>query len=224
MSRWVIVRHGETSWNAERRIQGQTDVALSDNGLRQAAALQDRLATWDIHFSYASDLLRTMQTAHTILQGRDLPIQPTPEIREFAYGRWEGMTGREARENDPALYAELLKGSDGYAPPGGESLRDVMERVGGFVSRLKEAHPRPHQTTQFETQRETETTLLIVGHGGALRVLLTCLLELPTAASRRFSLDSASLTLVDCFADNAVLRLFNDTSHWSRPGNMAGQP
>ena len=205
MSRWLIVRHAETPWNLEGRIQGHTDIPLSEKGFRQAEALRAHLATWDIHAAYASDLKRTFDTAQTILEGhrdprdRKLSLFPSPEIREFSYGRWEGMTHREVEEADPDLYAEMLKRNEDFAPHGGESLRDLMARVGGFVSRLKEAHPN-------------DDNVLITGHGGSLRVLLMCLLELPAPAAWRFLLATASLSIVDCYHDNTVLKLFNDIS------------
>ena len=98
VSRWLIVRHAQTSWNLEGRIQGHIDIPLSEVGLRQTDALRDRLAGWDIHAAYASDLKRTMETARSILQGRSISPSPTPELREFSYGRWEGMTHAEVEE------------------------------------------------------------------------------------------------------------------------------
>ena len=201
MSRWLIVRHGKTPWNAEGRIQGHTDIALSERGYRQVDALRARLATWNIDAAFASDLSRAMVTARTVLEGRNLSLSTCPELREFSFGRWEGMTHKEVEEADPVLYAKMLERNEEWAPPGGESLRDVKARIGGFVARLKAAYPN-------------DETLLIGGHGGSLRVLLTCLLGLPSSASWRFFLDSASLSLVDCYSDNAVLKLLNDTSHY----------
>ena len=210
MSRWLIVRHAETLWNLEGRVQGQTDISLSKEGFRQAEALRTRLALLpDIHAAYSSDLKRSIETARTILRGRDLSHSLSPELREFSHGRWEGMTHQEAEEADPILYAEMLKRPDDYTSLGGENIRDVIARVSSFVLRLKTAQP-------------TDETLLIVGHGGSLRVLFTVLLELPSPAARLFSLDSASLSVVDCYPDNPVLRLLNDTSHWRDSGSGGG--
>ena len=200
MSRWLIVRHGETSWNVEGRIQGHTDIPLSEKGVRQAEALGARLATWDIRAAYTSDLKRTLETAQNVLKGHNLSPSLSRELREFSYGRWEGMTHQEVKEADPELYAEMLKRKEDFAPPGGESLRDLMVRIGGFVAGLKAAH--------------RDDIILITGHGGSLRVLLTCLLELPPRAAWRFFLSTGSLSVVDCYPDNTVLKLFNDTSHW----------
>ena len=231
MSTWLIVRHALTPWNLEGRIQGHTDIPLSELGFRQAESLKARLAEWDIHAAYASDLKRAMETARTILDSRKVPLSPAPEIREFGFGRWEGMTHQEVQEADPELYAQMLERHEGFAPPGGESLRDLMARVGEFVGRLKQTGPYSQGEPTSESQacerarsndmapartasevHDKGDTLLIVGHGGSLRVLLTCLLDLPSPAAWRFYLDPASLSVVDCHRDNAVLRLFNDTS------------
>ena len=238
MSQWLIVRHAETQWNLEGRVQGHSDTSLSDVGLRQAQALRDRLATWSIDVAYASDLKRAMETAGAILQGHcdpggsQLPPSPSPELREFSYGLWEGMTHEDVEEVDPAGYAGMLKRTEVFAPPGGESLRDLTARVGKFVSKLKAAHI--HDLSQSgliegrelrktaSDHRENSDTLLIVGHGGSLRVLLTRLLGLPALASWNFFLSPASLSVVDCYPDIAVLRLLNDTSHL-QPAVQPGQ-
>ncbi len=205
MSRWLIVRHGETQWNAEGRVQGHTDVSLSARGMQQAEALRDRLATWDIHAAYSSDLVRAMDTARTLLQGRDVTISPSPEIREFAFGRWEGLTGAQIKETDPVMFDDWRIRGDTFAPPGGESVLDLADRVRKFLGRVKGAHGDGE-------------VVLIVGHGGCLTILLTCLLELPLSTSRRLYFDSASLSVVDVYHDTAVLKLLNDTSHWSTDG------
>ena len=183
------------------KIQGHTDIPISDRGIRQAEALRDRIARWDIGAVYTSDLLRTTETARIALGDRDVSVSPSKALREFGYGRWEGMTYKEIKEADPVLYAERLQRNEDFAPPGGESLQDVIGRTGDFVSGMKAAHPG-------------DDTLLIVGHGGSLRVLLTCLLDLPALASWNFYLDSASLSIVDFYPGNAVIKLLNDTSHW----------
>ena len=165
MNRWLIVRHGETRWNAENRVQGHTDVGLSARGVQQAEALRDRLTTWDIHAAYSSDLLRAMDTARTILQGRDATISPSPEIREFAFGRWEGLTGAQIKETDPVMFDDWRLRSETFAPPGGESVLDLADRVRRFLARVKGAHGDGE-------------AVLVAGHGGCLTILITCLLDL----------------------------------------------
>ncbi len=227
VSTWLIVRHAETQWNLEGRVQGHTDVPLSEKGLRQVEDLRSRLSEWKIDAAYASDLKRTMETARIALDGRDLSVRPVPELREFAYGRWEGLNYGQVAERDPVLYARMLERREDFAPPEGESLMDLMARVGGFVSWLRDgvgptgsevraSRKVPRAAESGRDEEDGDRTLLIVGHGGSLRVLLTCVLELPAAASWRFMLATSSLSVVDCYPDNAVLKLLNDTSFLSR--------
>jgi broad specificity phosphatase PhoE len=199
MTEWLLVRHGETSWNSEGRVQGQTATSLNEKGLRQAEALRIRLAERKIQAVYASDLPRVVETARVILQGRYIPLFLCPELRELSYGRWEGLTYTEVQAQDPMRYREFLQGDPSFVPPQGESIQSLMLRISRFASQVKATHP--------------QGTLLIVGHGGSLRALLLCLLELPVSAFWRLRLDPGSLSLVEVYSEGAVLGLLNDVSH-----------
>ncbi len=200
MVRWLLVRHGETAWNAEGRVQGQTDTPMSERGRKQAEALGERLAGQKIDAAYASDLVRAWETARLALKGCSLEPQPAPLLRERSWGEWEGMTFAEVRKRFPDRYAALRDSVD-VSPPGGESVLDLMYRTSDFVKGLEGLHGR-------------EDTLLVVGHGGCLNALLMNLLELPPSAAVRFSLRSASLTLVEPLVWGRAMRLFGDISHW----------
>lgn len=199
MGSWVLVRHGETLWNAAGRVQGHTPIPLSARGLLQAQDLRRRLHSLPISTAYASDLSRCVQTAEVVLQERPVPLHLSKDLREQAYGRWEGSTYKELEVRDPARYAEMLRGDNSFAPPGGESLARVAERVSSFIGAVKASCP--------------EETVLIVGHGGSLRAMLIGLLGLPLAAVWRFRFDPASVSILDVYPDSAVLRLLNDTAH-----------
>ena len=200
MSTWLIVRHGETTWNAEERIQGQTDTPLSDRGYRQAELLGARLAGREIDAAYVSDLARAWETARTVTRDRDVTLTPSPLLRERSWGDWEGLTFAYLRRTYPQEYARF-RDSVNVPPPKGESITDLMARTGDFVAGLNENH-------------RDDQTLLIVGHGGCLNALITRVLDLPPVAATRISLGSASLTLVEFRGDRAMLKLLGDTSHW----------
>ena len=214
--RLLIVRHGETDWNVDGRIQGHSDVSLSERGRAQAGSLRRRLEEWEVHAAYSSDLKRASQTAEALLTGRSVTLCSSAELREFSFGLWEGLTFHEVQQTDPAMYAEMMSRSEEFAPPGGESLKDVTSRIGGFVSGLRHAmfsdDGGEFKGHYFGNEPQDHTTL-IVGHGGSLRALLVCLLGLPTASTWSFMLDNVGLSVVDLYPDNAVLKLFNDTSH-----------
>ena len=92
MGRWYLVRHGETSWNREGRIQGHADVALSEPGRRQMQRIAARLAGYDFAAIYCSDLARAKDSALAIVDGRGVSVETDSDLREFSYGEWEGLT------------------------------------------------------------------------------------------------------------------------------------
>ena len=201
MGQIFIVRHGETVWNREGRIQGHTDVALSPRGIEQATQLAIRLKSVSFDAAYASDLCRASETAAVILQGRGVPLSPTARLREYHKGAFEGMTDSELRSRFPSEYPSYVAKDLDYSPAGGESTRDVSARMSGVINEIKERH--------------LSDTVLVVGHGGSLRAAMMALLGMPLDANWRFVFGNCTLTVVDTYHDNAVLRLFNDGSHLS---------
>ena len=199
MGRLLIGRHGETEWNAEGRIQGHTDVSLSEKGRYQARAVAHRLANTPIELAYCSDLSRSYETAQIILGERDVPLHLTQQLREYHKGVFEGLTAAEMKTRYPQLYAASLLPDLDFAPTGGESIRQSSARMAGLIADIRERH-------------QTETAL-IVGHGGSLRAVIVSLLGLPLEATWRFVMANCGLSIIHTFPDNAVLRLYNDTSH-----------
>ena len=201
MGQLFIVRHGETVWNREGRIQGHTDVGLSDRGIEQATKLAQRLQAVRFDSAYASDLCRASETASIILNGRDVPLFPTHRLREYHKGVFEGMTDAELKARYPSEYPSYVAKDLDYAPDGGESTRQVSARMTCAINEIKERH--------------LADTILLVGHGGSLRAAMMALLGMPLDANWRFVFGNCTLTIVDTYHDNAVLRLFNDGSHLS---------
>ncbi len=199
MGKLFIVRHGETVWNKEGRIQGHTDVVLSEQGLKQARSLAQRLKSVPFDAAYASDLSRASQTAGVILEGRNLPVSPTASLREYHKGAFEGMTEPELRARFPDEYPGYVAKDLDYAPDGGESTRQVSDRMTTAIIDIKDRH--------------LDDNVLVVGHGGSLRAAMMALLGMPMDANWRFVFGNCTLTIVDTYHDNAVLRLFNDGSH-----------
>ena len=123
MARILLVRHGDTDWNQAGRIQGQVDTSLSEKGLAQARALAGRLAQVPIDVAYASDLNRAAETAQEILIGRAVTLGLAPELREFSYGAWEGLTYRDVQRLYPAATLLRMLRSAGFRARS-ESLDD----------------------------------------------------------------------------------------------------
>ena len=201
------MRHGQTEWNTEGRIQGHTDIGLSDRGCQQARTVARRLTPVPIDVAYTSDLCRASETAQIILAARDVPLYPTPRLREYQKGVFEGLTPEETSVRYPELYAASLINDLDFAPPGGESIRQTSARMAALVADLRARHP--------------EETVLIVGHGGSLRSLVVALMSLPLEANWRFVTANCGLSIIDTYPDNAVLRLYNDTSHLDGLGPLS---
>ncbi len=196
-----ITRHGETEWNAEGRIQGHTDVPLSERGREQAQMLARRLSRVRIDAAYSSDLSRAAETARVALVERDISIDFTEELREYNKGVFEGLTETEYRDKYPELYEPSMANDLDFAPPNGETIRETSARLDGIVQRVKWTH--------------MDENVLIVGHGGSLRAGIVSLLDLPLEANWKFAMHNCSLTVIYTYPDNAVMHLYNDTSHIS---------
>ncbi len=204
MSRCFLVRHGATEWNAQGRIQGQSNPSLNEAGRRQARRLGLRLAQVPFAEARSSDLRRCSETVAGILRGRnDVRLQEMPELREKNFGAWEGLTFREVEARYPDRYRNWLRAGDpSFAPPGGESDLQLYSRADSVVDRLREA------------RTDSDANLLVVTHGGMLRALIARLLDLPAQRMWNFRFANAGLSVVSVFDEgNAVVDLLNDTSH-----------
>lgn len=204
MAHWYLVRHGETEWNAQERIQGQTDIPLSNVGRGQAARTAERLAGHGFGAVYASDLDRAQETAQIIVSRLPEPgpeVRLRPSLREIAYGVLEGERWEEVR----AFTGELRDSTGTYhdldmKPEEGESFRELLDRLGGFARELEASHP--------------DEDALVVSHGGALRALAVGLLGLPPDAFWRMrGLLPASVTVVRHEDGFSTLTAWNDVGH-----------
>lgn len=203
MTQIYLARHGETEWNAIQRIQGFSNSSLNDLGHRQAKALAERLRRTEIKAIYSSDLSRAMETAAPIASLLNLTIQSMTELRERGYGDWEGMTLGEVAEKFPEEWHKYHKLREIDAPiPGGEVWEDVYLRVVKAVEAVIARHP------------DNDDTVLIVGHGGSLRVAVLHALAASLSMITHLKLDNAGLSRLDYrgLTHGSVVFL-NDTSH-----------
>jgi broad specificity phosphatase PhoE len=198
--RLLLAPHAPTDWNAELRFQGHSDTPLSETGRLQAALLGQRLATEEIHEVHCSDLRRAWETALAVAVPRRVPLRTDARLRELDFGAWEGLTHDEIAVLDPdrlaAWQADMLQ----TPPPGGETLANLADRVGAFL-------------TDLRAQVGPERTVLVVAHRGSLQVLLCLILGLPPWARWQFRLEPASLTELDLYPEGAILTRLNDTHH-----------
>lgn len=199
MGRLLLVRHGETPWNLDGRLQGSTDVDISNKGREQARLAGRRLSTTAIDLAYSSDQSRARETAEIILEGRDIPLHAIPELRERSHGVFEGLTAKERRERYPDMFAASVLNDLDFAPTGGETFRQTNRRMAAWAQDFQASH--------------LDKTVLVVGHSGTLRAAILGWLDLPDHATFRFLMANCGLSIIDTYPDNAVLRLYNDTSH-----------
>ena len=199
MARLLLVRHGDTELNSAERYWGNTDVRLSEAGLRQAEKLRDRLAPEKIDNIYSSDLQRASVTAEIIASGHHLETITCPELREMNFGELEGLKFSEISERYPEVTELWVQRSPKLKCPGGESLEEFSNRVSQFLPRLDKHAP--------------EETIIIVAHSGSLRSMVCFLMDIRPERRWQFRLDLASLTILDTYPLGAILSLFNDVCH-----------
>ena len=197
MTRTLLVRHGETDWNAQSRIQGQNDEPLNARGRAQAASLKERLAGETIHAVYASDLARAWETASLIDAA---PVMAEPRLREMHFGEWEGLTYEDIQARDPDVLARWGAEVMDFTPPGGENLRRFAKRVGAVLGELAQKHEKE--------------TVLIVAHGGSLQLLVALALGLSPEKYWQFYVKPGSVSEVSLYPEGAILNLLNDTHHF----------
>jgi broad specificity phosphatase PhoE len=203
MPQLLLVRHGETAWNAEHRWQGHYDAALSSRGWEQAQALAARIALAQPGALYSSDLPRASETAEQIARATGLEPAYDPRWREVDVGEWVGLTPDEVQARFPAGFARWLAGDTGWEH--GESYLAMAERGLEAARELVRAHegdPAP---------------IVCVTHGGVIRSLVMRVLGMPPTARRLLATGpTGTITAVDATAPVWRLRSYNDAGHLPR--------
>ena len=197
--RLIVVRHGETFYNAQRRLTGQSDVPLNSLGERQAVALGDCLATEHLDAIVTSDLERTRVTARAIALCHGLPLQEDIDLRELAFGEWEGYTFDEVLAKDANQVSLWREDPTIYAPPGGETVAQLRDRCARALQRWQTRYP--------------EANVLWVTHGGLIGVLLCHVLGIDLKRRWQFSHDNASISELRLRGDRLIIVRLNETAH-----------
>ena len=200
-TRLCIVRHGETAWNAEGRIQGQLDIPLSDVGLSQARALAAVLGNEPFSAVYSSDLMRTRQTAQPTADRLRLPVFADEDLRERHYGAFQGMTYAEAKQRMPADYARFKARDPDFAFASGESLARFDERALACVDSLVRKHPGEN--------------LLVFTHGGVLETIYRHATGRRLSTARDFELPNAAINRIEVDVQGWRVGTWADIAHLS---------
>ena len=202
MTQLLLIRHGQSTWNAEGRIQGWADPPLDETGLDQARKFAQRLAAdgYTLAAIYSSPLLRAKQTAEQVGQAFSLPVQTDDRLKENNVGQLTGLTGIEVEQQFPEWVARFDQaGKTWIQPPGGEDRVSFVNRTVAVMDEIVFHHP--------------EQTVAVVSHGGTLGVYLAHLLELPIQRRSPFQFDNASLSIVKVGERRIRLLKLNDTAH-----------
>ncbi len=197
-----MVRHGETAWNAEGRVQGQTDVPLSATGEAQARAVAAALAGERFSVLYSSDLARVRQTAAPTAAALGLAVRLDARLRERHYGKFETYTYAEVRERLPQDFARFKAKDPDYDFGSGESLRAFNARALECVGEIAARH--------------AGETVLVFTHGGVLEMVHRHVLGSGLQAPRDFEIPNAALNWIDIGAHGWRVTAWAEVGHLAR--------
>jgi probable phosphoglycerate mutase len=199
-TRIIAVRHGETSWNAAARIQGQLDIGLNENGRWQAQQVGKALAEEPISAVYSSDLERAQATAQPISEVKGVPVVPHEGLRERSFGMFEGKTFDEIHQEWPEHAHNWRKRIPEWQPPeGGESLIQLRERVTRTLEQLAARHPGEQ--------------IVVVAHGGVLDALYRVATGQEVNSPRTWELPNGAINRLLWTPQGFTLVGWSDTQH-----------
>jgi broad specificity phosphatase PhoE len=194
-----LIRHGQSTWNREHRIQGQLDPPLSAEGRHQAKLLGSRLAGRAFVGFYASDLKRAFETAEVIGPAVGRHPQPQTSLREIYLGAWEGLSTEEIAERFPAAWASWVEEPDWDVVPGGEGAGPFDARVAAALEEIFRRHP--------------DGDVLVVTHGGVIQIALHRIVGRPSHGLFPFKIQNASISLIEKRDGRMVIGGVNDVGH-----------
>ena len=197
--RLLLIRHASSTWNDQRRIQGQLDPPLSEKGREQAAKLAARLGGAHVDAIYSSDLVRARATAEAIAGAAGVQPELLPELREVALGEWEGLNREEIIARYPEEWKRWRDQPSWDIVPGGEGTRAFESRVGQVLERIVDQH--------------RSGRVLIVTHGGVIQVALLRVVGRSSNGLFPFTIENTSLTVLQGTPERLVVGRVNDTCH-----------
>lgn len=198
-TRICFIRHGETDWNVDKRIQGQIDIPLNETGRAQALAMAFNAAHHNFDAIYSSDLMRARDTANMLTARRGLDIKILPQLRERHFGIFQGLTAAEGKVSQPQAHARYLTRDPGYDFDSGESMHNLAMRVETAVHEM--------------TQHHAGQTIAAVTHGGVLDILYRTATGKPLHEPRDFNIPNCALNWF-CFDERGSNELSWHLEAW----------
>lgn len=198
--RLILVRHGETCWNSERRIQGcRTDSELSEKGKDQAKRIALALRSQNITAIYSSSLKRAMDVAHMVAKTHGLVVNIAPELNEIDAGELEGLSEKDLIEKHGEFWKEWVKCNPSLHAPGGESLKELQKRAWQTIQRLREKHP--------------DEVVAVVSHLFTILTIICQALGLDLRHINHLRQDAAAINILELTRQRNSLLLLNDICH-----------
>jgi probable phosphoglycerate mutase len=193
----ILVRHGETLSNRENRVQGITDIELSDYGRIQAEKLAESLKGEPIERIVSSPLRRAYETAKAISKFHGTMIEADPDLQEMNHGDFENLTIQELRKKHISILKQWENDPASVVMPNGESLHDLQRRAWGAIEGIT----------------ETARNAVVVTHNMTIRTILCKIQDLDMLHIRKMHVDLASKTFIEFRSGKGAIVMFNDTSH-----------
>lgn len=195
----ILVRHGESHWNAEGRVQGHTDSPLTPRGRTEMQRVAERLAAKDIAAVYSSDAGRARQGAELIAAPHRLTLNIRQDLRERCYGLLEAKTVEEAARHDTGWLQAWRQDPQRLAPPEGETQPEMSQRVIAALREIAAAHPG--------------RAVVVATHGGPIKSAVFHLLHIPLSSWDLTWIANGSITILRGTPDLMRVAAFNDTAH-----------
>jgi len=200
-TRILAIRHGETLWNVDSRIQGHLDIGLNDKGRWQAERLGTALKDEPMAAIYASDLSRAHDTALAVSRHTGVPVQPEPGLRERSFGEFEGRTFAEIETELPEQAKRWRQRDPTFTPGGGESLLMLETRILSVIARLAAQHPGEQ--------------IALFAHGGVMDILYRAATRLDLQAARTWTLGNTAINRLLWSPEGFSLVGWADVQHLS---------
>lgn len=195
-----LIRHAESIWNREQRIQGREDPGLSENGKRQAKSLAKRLKKEHIQIIYSSRLKRCAQTARIISKVTKAPVKFLPEIEEIILGKWQGKTVEEVKKEYPKVYKNWLNAPSRARIPGWEGIPKFTKRI--------------DRAFKIILNSDSANSICVVTHWGVIAAYFSKVLNTDFDwFFKTVRIDNAGVSKISYKDGNAVIQYINNTRH-----------
>lgn len=191
--KFYLIRHGQTSWNAESRVMGRGDIPLDGIGEKQVADLAEALGHFSIQTIFSSPQLRAQQTAQALALVKKLPVQSDERLAELDFPRWQGKAHAEIKNDE--VYISRKKDFFNFRHPEVENYESLMKRIGEFVSEMEKA----------------SKDIAVVSHGDVVKAFIVKLMNVAPESFFQFKIQNASCTVLTKENGRWILELMNYT-------------